>query len=374
MKSFLSLIAVPIMVITTLFGGCGGQKVPEGYIEEGTVNNGALFGEEEGMNMYNYCPSMFYEDDNTLHVYYCSNKISGNITDYVSYRKGIKVKDKWYWSERQYVLGPTEGTWDARHTCDPAVIKGEFNYNGETYNYLMAYLGCVTNNNMRNETGIAVAKKPEGPFIKVDEINPIAHVSDELTTWGYGQPSLVSVDKKGQVLLFYTAGEHDGTREKVERWDLSNLNDPKMEFSKYITSKGIYQLNSSRAGIISNADYAYDPINNEMYMISDTHPWDSENEPVVLPLASRVAKLTEVDNGSKVGDTFISGEGRWEYVAEINSQISGFNRNHNCCLVRDAYGHLRSSEQIEIAYTISEINYPAKSLWTYRLRRHVFDI
>lgn len=373
-KKLFSTIMVAVMSMITLFSGCGGGNVPKGYVEEGTVDNGALFGEEEGMNYYNYCPSMFYEDENTLHVYYCSNKISGNITDYICYRKGIKVKGKWYWSEKSYVLAPTENTWDARHTCDPAVIKGEFAYNGETYNYLMAYLGCITNNNMRNETGIAVAKKPEGPFIKVAEANPIAKVPDDLTTWGYGQPSLVSVDKKGEVLLFYTAGEHDGTREKVERWDLSNLNAPKMEYRKEVTRRGIYQLNSSMSGIISNADFAYDPKNNEFYMISDTHPWDTTHKPSNLPSASRVAKLVDVDNGSKVGDCFISGEGKWQYKFQIDSQISGYMRNHNCCFVRDEYGHLQSNEKIEIAYTISELDHLPLCEWTYRLRRYVAEI
>lgn len=78
------------------------------------------------------------------------------------------------------------------------MIKGEFTYQEEKYSYLMAYLGCVTSDNTKNEVGLAVAKAPEGPFIKI-ESNPICHYElndNKGFQWGYGQPSMVSMDKK----------------------------------------------------------------------------------------------------------------------------------------------------------------------------------
>lgn len=38
---------------------------------------------------YNYCPSIFIENDEE-YVYYCTNKDWGNVTDYIGYREGIK--------------------------------------------------------------------------------------------------------------------------------------------------------------------------------------------------------------------------------------------------------------------------------------------
>ena len=40
---------------------------------------------------YNYCPSYFIEN-NVAHVFYCTNKDEGNVTDYVGYRRGV-IKD-----------------------------------------------------------------------------------------------------------------------------------------------------------------------------------------------------------------------------------------------------------------------------------------
>lgn len=54
-------------------------------------------------------------------------------------------------------------------------------------------------------------KATAGSVDKCDDINPFIHYEyDESRPnafqWGYGQPSLVSVDKKGKVLLGYTCG------------------------------------------------------------------------------------------------------------------------------------------------------------------------
>ena len=127
-------------------------------------------GEDKTMEyFYNYCPTIF-EEDGVRHIYYCANKKHGNVTDYVAYRKGVKDETgRFIYSDIQYVLEPTENSWDSRHVCDPSVVKGEFTYNQENYNYLMAYLGCVTSDNTSNEVGLAVSKSPEGPWIKVGD-------------------------------------------------------------------------------------------------------------------------------------------------------------------------------------------------------------
>ena len=229
-----------------------------------------LFGDDINENFYNYCPTVMIEG-RTMHIWYCSNEKSGNVTDFVAYRKGILHDDgKWTFSEKQLVLGPGEkGTWDCRHVCDPSVVKGEFYYNGTQYNYLMAYLGCLTSDCTRNEVGIALAQNPEGPWIKPEQINPIAdfHADYGLsrtesnsgnsanTAWGYGQPSLVSVDKKGQVILFYSAGTPSGTYTIAELWDLSNVNEPIEKHSLMVSNKGITNSGGG-TDVINNADFA----------------------------------------------------------------------------------------------------------------------
>ena len=352
------------------FAGCK-DKIPEGYRKEGEILKQEMFGEPDGAGVYNYCPSIFYEDETTAYAYYCSNSENGVITDKVAMRKGIKIGEDLYWSEKKFVLAPTENTWDARHTCDPAVIKGSFSYGGENYSYLMAYLGCVTSNNTRNEVGLAVAKTPEGPFVKCNSINPIVKYPEEYSEWGYGQPSLVSVDKAGKALLFYTAGLPGRTCEFVERWDFSSLDHPVKEFCKEITDKGLYRLNSTVPDVLANADFAYEPATDSFLVVSDSQPFDLTHEPSFVSSASRVARLDIEEKGEVVGDIFFNTSARWKYVFEINSALSGFYRNHNCCMIRDAYGWIVDSKKIEVAFTVSELDKPQNSLWTYRIHKYV---
>lgn len=58
-------------------------EIPEGYTRENgenmfwenedTVKNGTVV-PNVGIRIYNYAPSIFEEDENTRHAYYCSNK------------------------------------------------------------------------------------------------------------------------------------------------------------------------------------------------------------------------------------------------------------------------------------------------------------
>ena len=94
--------------------------------------------------VYAVTNDIFIDENGNRHVYYCTNRDEGNITDYVGYRTASYTeKGGWDWSEMEIVLGPTQGTWDQRHTCDPSIVKGEFSYKGEQYNYLMAFLGSI---------------------------------------------------------------------------------------------------------------------------------------------------------------------------------------------------------------------------------------
>ncbi len=83
---------------------------------------------------YNYCPSLKVEN-NEMNVFYCTNKEWANVTDYVGYRKGRIENGSLKFKDESLVISPTPDTWDQRHTCDPSVIKGEFQYDGETYEY-----------------------------------------------------------------------------------------------------------------------------------------------------------------------------------------------------------------------------------------------
>lgn len=343
-----------------------------------------LFGEDKNLyNFYNYAPSIMMMDGE-LYIWYCVNDYSNYIVDFIGFRKGTLGQDgKWSFTEKELVLGPTANSWDSVHTCDPSVIKGDFSYKGEQYNFLMAYLGCVTKDNSNNEVGIAVAKAPEGPWIKIDELNPIANYyesreySNETWTWGFGQPSLVSADKAGKVLLFYTRGLATGTDTYVEYWDFSNLDSP-VKLNHGVVGENGVTNNLGQKDIINNADFAYDPIRNRFYVVDDMLPRSTTEEPTFISSHVPIIYLQLNEEDTHVGETLF-GEGySWTVHDFITPDMSGFARNHNPGLITDPYGWLISPNEVPVIYTVSLLNIEGgsrvaawKSLHSYRLYGYV---
>lgn len=375
----------------------------EQYVEPSDLGSvdfkGELFGDDINENFYNYCPTIIMEG-RTMHIWYCSNKDSGNVTDYVAYRKGTLHDDgKWSFSEKSLVLEHGEtGEWDSRHVCDPSVIKGEFKYNGETYNYLMAYLGCFTSNVTKNEVGIAIAKSPEGPWVKPASINPVANFFNDYglsrtdldsnvdnsanNSWGYGQPSLVSVDKKGTVMLFYSAGVPTGTFTNVEMWNFSNLNNPERIKRINVSNKNITN-SSGGSDVINNADFCYDPQTGRLYCVKEDFGYPT-SDGINWISGSNTVFYTDIGKTETVGSRlFEDDQYSWVMVGKIDSGATGYKRNHNMGIVTDAYGYMLDSSELPVVYTMSELpsKYPDwnkggqwPALHTYRLHGIMIEI
>lgn len=373
-----------ICLLSLLLGGCDmnqSSNVSTGPTEDNSTYQ--LFehktGETEMDYFYNYCPTAF-EEDGIRHIFYCANKLHGNVTDYIAYRRGEKNSEgKWIYSEITYVLEPTPDTWDSRHVCDPSVIKGAFTYNGEDYRYLMAYLGCVTSDNTKNEVGLAVAKNPEGPWIKVKN-EPFIHYELNSNTgfqWGYGQPSLVSVDKEGEVLLFYTVGDGASTYTRVERWNLSSLDNPIMVSDGYkrVITRGLKNLNNT-ADFISNADFAYDPSSGRIYMIKDDHP-NPEGSNVSSGATIYYLEEDFENPDFYPGYTLFNVVGdMWNEMDHIDISVSGHELNHNTGFVTDEYGWTISNKSIDCLFTAA--NFYPNSFWgtlgSYRIYQYRMQI
>lgn len=327
---------------------------------------------------YNYCPSVFVEN-NKEHIYYCTNKDEGNVTDYVGYRTGVVKNNQISYTDTSFVLTHGEsGLWDSRHDCDPSVVKGEFKFHGETYNYLMAFLGCVTSDCTLNETGIAVSKTPDGPWIKCDfktdgvtKINPIVKYSEfdcSPNYWGTGQPSLISVDKKGKVILLTTIGSRTGTFTNVREYDFSNIdNYVKLKEKMKIPSDGVRQTYTG-AAVISNGDFAYDPTNKRVLMVKERLNMGTDGlSPNFIGDTLDVYYMKDTEKSEiGVGDVLFAGNDTamtWKLLGTINKSVTGFLRNHNAGLITDPYGYVLDTEKLGVAFTRSDEG--TSNNWSY---------
>ncbi len=333
---------------------------------------------------YNYCPSLKVENDE-MNVFYCTNAEWGNVTDYIGHRNGKIAGGTLKFKDEELVLSPTEDTWDQRHVCDPTVIKGEFKYNNETYEYLMAYLGCIPSDCTLNETGIAVSHSYGGPWIKCNgnkegtdtPINPLVPWSDfdcATNSWGTGQPSLLSVDKKGRVLLLTTVGCKTGSFMDVREYDLSDINNYRLIRQSKVFTDGIVGNNKR----VNNGDYCYDENTKKFYMAKGRSPFGGDG--LTPNFIADTADLYYVDASSYENpfDIFFDKDrtSGWHLVGSVDQSVSGYPRNHNVGLVTDEFGRMYKNDRICLAFTSSQYGSVAAMTYlkTYRIFVTTFAI
>ena len=356
--------------------------------------NSLLFGEDLNLTKkYNYCPAIIADKDENgkdiLYIWYCTNKDSGVIMDYIGFRVGtLEENGKWSFTEEEIALSPTPNTWDARHVCDPSVVKGEFNYKSETYSYLMAYLGCTTEDYQKNETGIAVAKSPYGPWIKIDEVNPIVpwyddgdydteqaiYLSRQGTTsiyWGTGMPSLLSVDHKGEIIMLYSS-THRGIG--IRRLDLSDVENPVLKFVSSIQHTGAVNSQGTKCNV-SIPDFAYDSVKGRLYVVSVTNERNPQD--VTRTRVNSHSYLAYIDNLNsmeEVSNALKNGGYTWHVVGYVGPNETGWERNHNPGIVKDEYSQIPDSSLIKMIVSTGHNSWPTENIFTYRLFGWEFEI
>ena len=320
-----------------------------------------------GQNRYSYCPSIVDNGDGTTHVYFCgtkSNIFVDNIYHIQELADGTRSAEK-------SVLQPSLD-WDSRHNCDPSVIEGDFKMDGVSYKYAMFFLS----NPMEyyyNEIGVAFSndlaadswvKYPYQVVKKTWNEEGDQFWSATNKSWGVGQPSAVSLDKKGKVLLTYTKGDADGTGLMWRELDMSDMNNLVVGPAKHIVSNGWMQKDNNTQDYGTNADFAINLDEDKIVMVRPIHPHDSEYPSFI---ASKIEVLWMPFS------RFMQGEGKWTVMYRIEGKDTGFPRNHNAGLKRDSFGHIENWETPTVYFTVSKTapdvapEYGKHAEWTYNI-------
>lgn len=320
-----------------------------------------LFDDIDGV--YNYCPSPVCTDEETMHIFYCSNSWPEVIIDDIHTRQGKLADGKWIFEKKSCALSPSRTDWDCIHVCDPDVIKGEFNLNGEVYSWMMMYLGCDIHYCLHNQIGVAFAKEIDGPYVKY-HMNPLVEYK-EIFHWGAGQASMISMDGKGKIRMIYTKTIHNYETHILSSsafWrdiDLSDANNPIIGEEVMIRTHGVINLDGDNKNVpIYNPTIVWDKQNDVYYVSTAGTPFDGKNVPDFITPCTQVLFISRED--------FENNEGGWKVVYTVDSKDTGFYRNHNAGLVKNSYGWLCNQKKLPIITTVSELNRD-DFLWTYRL-------
>ena len=281
---------------------------------------------------YAYAPSVLLDAQGEL-IWTCHNDASGVIRDHIYYtysRNGAL-------QSRSVLSAGPAGAWDSFHTCDPSVVQASLSFRGQRFKYLMAYLGNDVNASAHNQIGLAAASSVDGPWTKLGA--PVVTAVDD-GTWGVGQPSLVALDGT-HFMLFYTDGNSFHTGGFWRLLDLTNAARPKVGIAVAITDAGL-SASDGNLDYLNNFDVAFAPTIDRFYAVREQHPYPS-GRPGYIGASLQVVSIS--------GRDLRSGGGAWRVEGEINPDLTGFPRNHNAGLVRNALGYIPDSHSLSVVFT-----------------------
>jgi hypothetical protein len=325
-----------------------------------------------GQKRYAYCPSIAKEEDGTTHLFFCGTQ-NMILVDNIYH---LRINPDGTQTPAKVVLSPgAPGAWDDQHTCDPSVVKGNFNMGGKNYQYALLYLttGLTT---PYNEIGIAFSNDLEAdswdkfPTQLVKKPWPEDGGQDlggGVFSWGVGQPSAVSLDRQGKILLTYTIGDAAGTRLVWVELDCSDMDNYVPLTPRTMVSDGLLTADFSAPDITHNSDFAIDPTNNKIVMVRPLHPNPKNDYPAQIEFAVEVDYMPL--------NEFLQSKGTWTRTFRITPEITGYPRNHNAGIERNVYGEIENWEEPVIYYTVSlaapdvELTAEKMAEWTYHIWR-----
>ena len=305
----------------------------------------------QGQSKYSYCPSALKQADGTVHLYFCGNPENLIMVDNIFH---IKINPDGTQTAAKSVLQPgVPGSWDDHHTCDPSVIEGNFTWKNTTYKYAMFFLSNMYGV-YYNEIGVAFSndldadswvKYPQQIVKKTWSSEGDQEIGGGGKSWGVGQPSVVSLDGKGKLLLTYTVGDIGGTRIVWAEADFSNMDTYSISTPQTIVQTGLKAIDNQSRDYTCNSEFAIDKNADKIVMIRPIQPMPNDY-PNYLNSSLEIDYMNLSD--------FTNQRGNWTQIYRITPDDTGYPRNHNATLLRDNFGHLQDWEEPEFYFTVSK--------------------
>lgn len=300
---------------------------------------------------YSYAPSAIIERKKERY-WTCQNKEDGVVRDGIFYTE--RVKGRIILSKPVLAAG-APGAWDSFHVCDPCVIAGQFRFKGTRYKYALLYLGNDVDASRHNQIGVAFTNDLAGSWVKYPQ--PLVTCPDD-QSWGVGQASATSLNRKGRLLLFYTLGSLRETRGLWREIDLSDMSRPLLGAPNPVPNGGLTNIDGS-PDFLNNFDVVYDPRRARFYAVREQHPYPQDHPSYI----AAGQQIVSISNAS------LRSGGKWRVEGEITPALTGLPRNHNAGIERTIYGTLPRHDSIRVVFADSCAGSECRDRaeWTYDL-------
>lgn len=324
---------------------------PEGETPTWSITKPEFVFGFKGESKYSYCPSALEQKDGTVHLFFCGNPENLIMVDNIFH---IKINPDGSQTTPKSILQPgIPGSWDDHHTCDPSVIEGRFTWNNATYKYALFYLSNMYGV-YYNEIGVAFSndlnadnwvKYPKQIVKKTWSTEGDQEIGGNGKSWGVGQPSVVSLDGKGKLLLTYTIGDIGGTRIAWSEADFSNMDNYTITTPQTIVQTGLKAIDNQSRDYTCNSEFAINKDADKIVMIRPVQPMPN-TYPNYLNSSLEIDYMNLSD--------FMNQRGYWMPIYRITPDDTGYPRNHNATLLRDNFGSLENWKEPAFYFTVSK--------------------
>lgn len=337
-----------LSLATILFVGCNENKVINDKKDHPLINAKVKYEFSGGAGHYNYAPSVIQDQYGIRYAYICENRDPFKIVDYIYLYKGIPTENGYVWQPGTQVIEPSETGWDNCHICDPDVREFKTTWKGETYYWIMTYLGVDQWDCNHNQIGLAVSKNIEGPWIKYDK-NPIVPYEGR-DKWGTGQSTTI-VKNDSIIQLFYHSTTENGPY-CMREIKLNNLDNIVLgeEIAVPWFTANTYPSMSEK----------------NIYMVSEVRTYTDKTIPTWVGDVCRLVYKPRTES-------FITQTNEeWFEIGHVGPEESGFPRNHNPGILTDTKGYMLNDDELVMYFT------PAMTgenwLWSYDLYSATFNL
>ncbi len=324
----------------------------------------------ESLGYYNEHASVLEISATERVIYYTKNTTKYEETsDYIAVRKGTKSGNAWTYSEPTVALSPKKDSWNGVHVFQADVVKGNFTYDGVSYNYLMAYAGNNAEGTRKGaQIGLAVAKTAEGPFVQVGAEPFITWTASDYTEFGQNvtqgvcEPSLVNYDGVSSILLFYSL-YNPNTVDNCRflslnlSGDLKDLGQRKGERGNVLSGKGIMDMGNTSNCV--GADFALTEDKTTLvcvrdyYPIAATSPAVSEAVQVISAPIEIMSETVGQDSPSwTILNDKISALDTADWTAEGKP---GYDRIYSGSVIASEQGYISTASNFSIVFTSSVV-------------------
>jgi hypothetical protein len=244
-----------------------------------TISQGTAFTRYD----FDYAPAVIYGDGPQTKIWWGGGTGSGDAIYYATSTSSG-------WSTPVKVLEKSAAGWDSYHTCDPSVIKGAFQMNGQAYTYAMYYTG--TYDAIGYDSHIGVAFSNDGIHWTKYGAPVVGPSSDASRQYGTGMQSVYR-SASGLITMMY----FDSTTNKnymVTSTDGINFTNKTLLPSHFTNEH--------------SGDIAFSPTENKWYITTKS----GTDEEIYI--------YESVDSNLA---------GTWEWTGTISKATTGKVKNHN---------------------------------------------